>query len=104
VLGGAFADFFAAHQLTLALTWTGGAQNVTMQVLNFQAWTFFFAIACVLGLYSLHRLSFVEEPSGTTDKLVLWHLLLEARRSVNSLSSAAGLLRVVRLPQWFPRG
>ena len=40
VLGGLFADFFAAHQLTLALTWTGGAQNVTVQVLNFQSWTF----------------------------------------------------------------
>ncbi len=103
VLGGLFADFFAAHQLTLAFTWTGGAQNVTVQVLNFQSWTFFFAIACLLGLYSLHRLSFVQEPSGTTDRLVLRHFLLEARRSVHSLSSAAGLLRVVRLPQWFPR-
>ena len=40
VLGGLFADFFAAHQLTLALTWTGGAQNVTVPVLNFQSWTF----------------------------------------------------------------
>jgi hypothetical protein len=27
-------------------------------------------------------------------------VMLEARRSVHSLSSAAGLLRVVRLPQW----
>jgi MFS family permease len=102
VLGGLFADFFAAHQLTLALTWTGGAQNVTVQVLNFQSWTFFFPIACVFGLYSLHHLSFVEEPSGTTNRLVLRDLLSEARRSVHSLSSAAGLLRVVRLPQWLP--
>jgi hypothetical protein len=31
------------------------------------------------------------------------HFLLEARRSMHSLSSAAGLLRVVRLPQWFSR-
>jgi MFS family permease len=103
VLGGLFADFFAAHALTLSFTWTGGKQNVTVQVLNFQSWTFFFGIACLLGLYSLHRLSFVEEPSGTTDRLVLRHLLFEARRSVQNLSSAAGLLRVVRLPQWFSR-
>jgi MFS family permease len=103
ILGGLSADYFAAHQLTLAFTWTGGKENVTVQVLNFQSWTFFFGIAFVLGLYSLHRLSFVEEPSGTTDRLVLRDLLLEARRSVHSLSSAAGLLRVVRLPQWFSR-
>jgi MFS family permease len=103
ILGGLFADFFAVHKLTLNFTWTGGRENVTVQVLNFQSWTFFFGIAFLLGLYSLHRLSFVEEPSGTTDRLVLRELLLEARRSVHSLSSAAGLLRVVRLPQWFTR-
>jgi MFS family permease len=103
ILGGLSADFFAAHQLTLAFTWTGGEKNVTVQVLNFQSWTFFFGIAFVLGLYALHRLSFIEEPSGTTDRLVLRHLLLEAQRSLRSLSSAAGLLRVVRLPQWFSR-
>ncbi len=102
VLGGLFADFFAAHQLTLSFNWTDGEKNVTVQVLNFQSWTFFFGITCVLGLYSLHRLSFVEEPSGTADRLVFRKLLLEAGRwSVHSLSSAAGLLRVVRLPGWF---
>ena len=100
ILGGRFADFFALHQLTLAFTWTGGPQKLTVQVLNLHSWTFFFAMACVLGLYSLHRLSFVEEPSGATKRLVFWDVMLEARRSVHSLSSAAGLLRVVRLPQW----
>jgi MFS family permease len=104
IFGGLFADFFASRQLTLALAWTGGTQNVTVQVLNFHAWTFFFGIACVLGLYSLHRLSFVEEPAGSSDTLMLRHLFLEARRSAHSLSSAAGLLRMVRPPQWFPRG
>jgi MFS family permease len=100
ILGGRFADFFALHQLTLAFTWTGGPEKLTVQVLNFHSWTFFFGIACVLGLYSLHRLSFVQEPSGTTDRLVFRDLLLEARRSIHSLSSAAGLLRIVRWPQW----
>ena len=66
MLGGRFADFFALHQLTLAFTWTGGPQKLTVQVLNLHSWTFFFAMACILGLYSLHRLSFVEEPSGAT--------------------------------------
>ncbi len=90
----------ASHQLTLAFTWMGAEKGVTVQVLNFQSWTFYFGITCLLGLYSLHRLSFVEEPSGTTDRLLLRELLLEARRwSVHSLSSAAGLLRIVRLPE-----
>ena len=51
-----------------------------MQVLNFRSWTFFFGLAFVVGLYSLHRLSFVHETSGTTDPLLVRDLLLEARR------------------------
>ena len=97
-LGGYGADFFATHQLALAFTWTGGGQDLTVQVLKFQAWTFLFGVAFVLGLYSMHRLSFVEETGRTSDHVVLRHLLLEVRRSVQSLSSAAGLLRIVKLP------
>jgi hypothetical protein len=48
----------------------------------------------------MHRLSFVEETGRTSDHLALRHLLLEVRRSVQSLSSAAGLLRIVRLPHY----
>jgi len=100
VIGGLCADFFAARQLTLAFTWTGSADAVTIQVLNFHSWTFFFGLACVVGLFSLHRLSFVQETAGTTDKLLVRDLLLEARRSIQSLSSAAGLLRVVLPQSW----
>jgi len=103
MIGGLCADFFAAHQLTLAFTWAGGAQELTVQVLNFHSWTFFFGIAFVLGLYSLHRLGWIEEAAGNSDPLVLRDLLLEARRSLLNLSSAAGLLRVVRSPVFFLR-
>jgi MFS family permease len=104
IIGGLGADFFSSRQLTLALTWTGGHQDLTVQVLNFHSWTFFFGITCLLGLYSLHRLTFIEEPAGPAGRqLVLRDLLLEARRSVHSLSSAAGLLRVSQMPQWFLR-
>ena len=98
VIGGFCADFFSARELTLAFTWKGGVDEVTVQVLNFHSWTFFFGFAFGVGLYSLHRLSFVQETGGPTDPLLVRHLLLEARRSIHSLSSAAGLLRVVRAP------
>jgi MFS family permease len=100
IIGGLCADFFAARELTLAFTWTGGVGKVTVQVLNFHSWTFFFGLACVVGLYSLHRLSFVQEAAGTTDKLLVRDLMLEARRSIQSLSSAAGLLRIVLPQSW----
>lgn len=89
VIGGLYADFFAAHELTLAFTWKGTLTEVTVQVLNFHAWTFFFGLACLVGLYSLHRLSFVQEMAGAANPLQVRDLLLEARRSLHSLSSVA---------------
>jgi MFS family permease len=100
IIGGLLADVFAARDLSLGFTWKGGADAVTLQVLDFHAWTFLFGLSSIVGLYSLHRLSFVQEAAGTTDPLLVRHFLVEARRSVQSLSSAAGLLRIVRLPPW----
>ncbi len=75
--------------------------RVTVQVLDFHSWMFFFGLACgAAGLYSLHRPSSAQEVAGTTDKLLVRDLLLEARRSIRSLSSAAGLLRVVLPQSW----
>lgn len=103
ILGGLCADFFAAHELTLGFTWRSGLQAVRIDVLSFHAWTFFFGIAFVVGLFSLHRLSFVQEAPGTADPMLMRDLLLEARRAVRGLSSVAGLLRVARVPAWLMR-
>jgi MFS family permease len=103
IVGGFGADFFASHRLTLAFTWTAGVQQTTVEILNIHEWTFFFAIACLVGLSSLRGLSRIKEGTGTPDRLLLRDLLFETRRSIQSLSSAAGLLRVVRTPFSFLR-
>jgi len=103
ILGGLLADFFSASDLSFGFTWKAAGGTVTGQVLDFHAWTFLFGLSSILGLYALHRLSFVQEAAGTTDPLLLRHLLVEARRSVQSMSSAAGLLRIVRIPTWLIR-
>jgi MFS family permease len=103
IIGGLCADFFSVRDLSFAFTWKGSADAVTLQVLDFHAWTFLFGLASIIGLYSLHRLTLVQETAGTTDPLLLRHLLMEARRSVLNISSAAGLLRVVRVPSWLMR-
>lgn len=100
ILGGLLADFFSARDLSFGFTWKDDVKAVSVQMLDFHAWTFLFGLSAVVGLYSLHRLSFVQEAAGTTDKLLMRHLLVEARRSVQSISSAAGLLRIVRVPSW----
>ena len=103
ILGGLCADFFAAHELTVGFTWKSELHAVKVQVLDFHDWTFFFAIAFLVGLFSLHRLSFVQEASGSADPLLVRDLLLEARRAVRGMSSVAGLVRIGRVPAWLMR-
>jgi hypothetical protein len=88
-----------AH-LLVHLEWPRGRDHV--QVLSFHDWTFFFAITCFLGRYSMHRMAMIEEGSEQADRLLLRDFLLEARRSMHSLSTAAGLLRIARTPFLFP--
>jgi hypothetical protein len=100
ILGGLCADFFAAHELSLAFTWKTSLNAVTVQVLHLHAWTFFFGFAFVLGLLSLHWLSFVQEPTRAINPLLMRDLLLEARNALRGVSSVAGLVRIGRLPPW----
>ena len=103
VIGGLCADFFAAHELSLGFTWKSQVDAVTVEVLNLHAWTFYFGLAFLVGLVSLHRLSFVQEAVGTVNPLLMRDLLLEARQAVRGLSSVAGLLRISRVPPWLAR-
>jgi len=103
VIGGLCADFFAAHELTLGFTWKTWYKATTVEVLDFRGWTFFFGIAFIVGLFSLHRLSLVQETAGTANPLLMRDLLFEARRAARGLSSVAGLVRVARIPPWLAR-
>jgi hypothetical protein len=89
--------------LNLSFTWKTNVNAVTVQVLNFHAWTFLFGLAFLVGLVSLRQLSFVQETAGTVNPLLMRDLLLEARQAVRGLSSVAGLVRVGRVPPWLAR-
>jgi MFS family permease len=98
LFGGACADFFAAHELSLSINWKGPVNSVAFQALNFHSWTFFFALAFILGLYSLRLLALVEEKGELKERIAIPHLVAETRRSIHSLSSAAGLQKLARFP------
>jgi MFS family permease len=100
IIGGLCADFFAAHELSVGFTWKTNVDAVTVQVPNLHAWTFFFGLAFLVGLVSLHRLSFVQETARSINPLLMRDLLLEARNAVRGLSSVAGLVRVGKVPSW----
>lgn len=100
IVGGLFADDFAARELSLILRWTSGPEATEFVTLRLRHWDFFFLLAAVLGLYALHRLTLVQEQGQGEDRLMMQEVISEARRAVASLSSVAGL----RLMNTFPFG
>jgi MFS family permease len=98
VLGGAFADAFAQHQLTMSFEWTGPGQDIVVQTLKLRHWDFFFFTAFVVGLYSLHRLGRISEDGAPRDRAMIVELLSETRRLFAGSSSAAGLARIGIFP------
>jgi MFS family permease len=98
ILGGKFADFFSGRQLAWTLEYTSPGGKFALPTLNLQQWDFFFAIAFLIGLYSLHRLSMVKEAGEVSEKIVAQELVAEVRSQVRVLSSAEGLRQMVSFP------
>jgi MFS family permease len=98
VLGGLCADFFAERELSLTLNWISPGRELTIQTLNLQQWDFFFFLAFVIGLYSIHRLSSVKEEGEVKEKVLITELMWEVKRSMNNLSTIGGLRRMIQFP------
>ena len=98
ILGGHFADFFVNRQLEWTLKYTGPGREFTLPTLNLQQWDFFFALAFLIGLYSLHRLAMIKEEGEVEEKVVVNELFAEVSGQVRTLSSVEGLRQMVSFP------
>jgi MFS family permease len=98
ILGGVLATYFAERELSWTLRWTGPNSGVAIQTLNFQQWDFFFFIAFLVGLYSIHRLSMVKEFGEVEEGVVIHELIAEVRRNIRNISSVGGLRQMAQFP------
>jgi len=98
VLGGVFADFFAARRLEILLRWTSPGDVLTLMPLRISNWDFYFLIAFALGLYALHRLALVKEAGEVDSKAMVGEIVAQARRDVRNLSPIAGLKMLTDVP------
>jgi MFS family permease len=98
ILGGKFADFFAGRELAWTLKYTSPTGEFSLPTLNLQQWDFFFALAFLIGLYSLHRLAMIKEVGEVEEKVVVNELFTEVRGQVRTLSSIEGLRQMVSFP------
>lgn len=98
IVGGWAADFFARRQLALTLDWTSPSGVEELIGLSLSSWEFFFVLSALMGLYSLHRLSVIEEPGSVERREVVHHIFTSARRTLRNVSSVAGLRLAVSFP------
>lgn len=98
ILGGKFADFFAGRELAWTLKYTTPGRQFVLPTLNLQQWDFFFALAFLVGLYSLHRLAMIQEVGEVEEKVVVNELFAEVRSQARILSSVEGLRQMVSFP------
>ncbi|HEX6928212.1 MAG TPA: MFS transporter [Gammaproteobacteria bacterium] len=98
VIGGLFADFFSRRQLNWNLEWDSPAGDRVIHTLSLQSWDFFFVTAFLFGIFSLSRLSIVQEKGEAKRRVVMGELLSEVGREAKSMSSLSGLKNMAFLP------
>jgi MFS family permease len=98
IIGGLTADLFVNRELSLVLHWVAPGGEKDIPALFVSQWDFFFLLAAVLGLYSIHRLSLIREAGEVEEKIVMQDVLSETRRTIRNLSTIAGLRAVSELP------
>jgi len=96
--GGLTADLLARWELSLVLSWRSETTSLQMEALSFTHWDFFFFFATLIGLFSLNRLTRVEEGGGAPERAVLNALGVSMRQGIRNLSTIAGLHGATEFP------
>jgi MFS family permease len=92
LVGGALAHWFEAAGLSVVVRWAWSGVAGEATVISFTRYQFLFVIATALGFYVLHRLSAIREGEEVSERVVIQQFALEAVRTVNQVSTIAGLL------------
>jgi MFS family permease len=100
MIGGLFADWFAARELSVAIHWTSPLMEAELTVVRLRHWDFFFVLAFLFGLFAIHRLTLVKEEGEVSERVVVDEFMIATRRAMRSISSVAGL----RVATMFPFG
>ncbi|MFC4255839.1 MFS transporter [Altererythrobacter xixiisoli] len=103
ILGGLFADFFAARRFELLVRWTDPGGTSILSPITLSNWDFYFIGAGLLGLYALHRLSFVEEEGQIDRREMVQQVWFETRRAARNLGTVSGLRALTEFPGSFVR-
>ncbi len=98
LLGGAFADFFSVRHLEVAVQWVDPVRTIGFPAVFLTGFDFLFAIAFVLGLFTLGVLAGIREEGEAESAVVMDELVSQTRENLRVLTSVPGLSFVANFP------
>jgi MFS family permease len=98
ILGGIFADYFAARKFELIVRWINPDGVFAFLPIRLGSWDFYFLLAGLLGLYALHRLSAVEETGEIERREMVRQVVDQTRSTIHNFSTVTGLKALTELP------
>jgi MFS family permease len=98
IVGGRFVDFFSRRQFSWSMIWTDPQGEHVFRTLSFQSWDFFFFLAFILGIYSIHRLALVSEEGSIREGMLVHELVAFVMRPLRNFSTAGGLRNLLNQP------
>ena len=98
LLGGAFADFFDVRHLKVVIEWMDPSRVVDFPAFFLTGFDFLFAIAFVLGIFTVDLLSRMREKGEVESQEVMEELMSQTRQNLRVLNSVPGLSFVANFP------
>ncbi|HEY8400926.1 MAG TPA: MFS transporter [Cytophagaceae bacterium] len=101
IIGGFFADFFATQHLSWNFEWSGPNGTTVLHFLDLHQWDFFFVVAFLLGLFSLYRLTFVEEKGEVRKRVIMKDIAAELTTQLRNNTAMSGIRSFIFVPLSF---
>ena len=98
LIGGAFVDYFSDRHLQIVVEWVSPSSTFDFPALFLTGYDFLFAIAFVLGLFTLGMLGKVREEGEVDEDVVMEELMTQTRSNLRSLNSVPGLSVLSHFP------
>ena len=91
IAGGLMADYFSVRSLDLDLSWTSPSGVLELPAISLTGFDFLFAIAFLVGLFSLNLLVALREEGEVPRDIALSELAARAGPAARAVSSVPGL-------------
>ena len=98
LIGGAFVDYFSVRHLQIAVEWVSPSTVVGFPALFLTGYDFLFAIAFILGLFTLSLLGKIREEGEADRDEVMDEMIQQTRSNLRSLNSVPGLSVLSHFP------